>query len=80
MNELEITSHQPIADPGNLGLEKRMALSVKEVCSALAVSKSTVHAWIGQGILTAAKINNRTLIPVDAVKDLLDRSLMKRGA
>ena len=44
----------------------KMALSIRDFCSATGLCKTKVYEMLGSGELAAKRSNGRTLIPVDA--------------
>ena len=50
----------------------KMAYSIDEACEALSLGRTTVYSLIKLGRLHVVRIGNRTLVPVDALRSLLE--------
>lgn len=76
MREETIHESKTVDFAGDTGSE---LLTVPEVCAVLRVSKWTVQRLIQSRQLASVKIGRRRLVPITAVKNLLDQ-LRSQGA
>ena len=51
-----------------------LAVSIAEAARMLSVSKSTLRSLVKSGILPAARIRRRVLLPMRAIEDFLSES------
>lgn len=54
--------------------ESKLSVSVPEAARMIGLGKSTVWAMIAQGSLPAVRIGARTLVPVRALEQLVDKA------
>ena len=59
---------------------ERMAISVYEAAKALGVHHRTVRRYIELGILPSVKLGRRVLIPLEALRRLLDAQPRRRDS
>lgn len=58
---------------------KKMAIGVAAFCKRVGVGRTKAYQLIGAGELQAVKIGRRTLITVESIEALIERSSIKGG-
>ena len=53
-------------------MTNKISYSIAEACEALSLGRTTVYSLIKLGRLRVVRIGNRTLVPVDALRSLLE--------
>jgi excisionase family DNA binding protein len=51
--------------------QKPLAVSIKQVCRLLGLSRWTVSRMVKHGVLRSRRIGSRVLIPITSVEDFL---------
>lgn len=52
-------------------LPEKLAYSIKEACKATSLSRTAVYSHIASGRLRVVRVGGRTLIPVEALRQLI---------
>lgn len=61
-------------------MEQKFALSVNEAAQALGgIKRDLVYALINRGELRSVKLGRRRVVPVDAIRECLERNADDRG-
>jgi len=52
---------------------EKLAYSIKEACKATSLSRSTLYSHIAAGRLSVIRIGGRTIIPAEALHELIHK-------
>lgn len=52
----------------------KLAYTINEAAKSVGLSRSTIYKLIGAGQLTTIKVGNRTLIPTESLRALVDNA------
>lgn len=56
-----------------LNFNDRLTLSIPEACAFLGIGRSSLYGLISSGDLQTILIGKRRLVPVDSLRNLIDR-------